>query len=84
MHKEHLKLGKYLWERIDATDNRDLKALEALGTITFDLMKTFGGEYTGFMHELNMWIGLKRDLPDEFGDYGEGIKASYPEFFSIP
>jgi hypothetical protein len=33
------------------------------------------------MHELNMWIGLKRDSPDQFGNYGEGIKANYPELF---
>jgi hypothetical protein len=39
MHKEYLKIDNYLWERIDATDNHDL---EALGIITFDLMKTFG------------------------------------------
>jgi len=81
MHDEYTKLGKYLWERIRATDNHDHKALRALGTITFDLMEAFGGKYTGFMHELNMWVGLKRDSPDEFKDYGEGIKSDYPEFF---
>lgn len=81
MHKEHLKLGNYLWIRIDATDNKDTDALKVLGDITFDLMDAFGGKYTGFMHELNMWIGLKRDAPEEFQDYGQGIRDSYPEFF---
>lgn len=81
MHNEYIRLGKYLWERINTTDNRDVEALKALGTITFDLMEAFGGKYVGFMHELNMWVGLKLDSPDEFSDYGEGIRTDYPEFF---
>jgi hypothetical protein len=81
LHKEHRRLGRYLWERINATDNHDHAALKALGGITFDLMDEFGGKYIGFMHDLNMWVGLKRDAPEEFADYGEGIRTDFPEFF---
>lgn len=76
LHKEHLMLGNYLWRRINQTNNQDFEALKALSDITFDLMEVFGGKYTGFMHDLNMWVGLKRDAPESFGDYGEGIRAS--------
>ena len=84
LHTEHLKLGRYLWERINATDNHDAEALRALGDITFDLMEAFGGKYVGFMHQLNMWVGLKQDAPEGFRDYGEGVKETYPEFFKDP
>lgn len=77
--QEYLKLGRYLWERINTTSNSDTESLKALGSITYDLIDTF--EDDGFMRELDLWIGVKRDAPKDFKDYGEGITRDYPEFF---
>jgi hypothetical protein len=80
--KEFVKLAGYLWKRINAADSSDKETLNALSSITFDLMETFDGEpYAGVMWELNMWIGLKRDAPEDFKDYGEKTREAYPEYF---
>lgn len=79
---EYRRLCRYLWERINATNNDDHESLKSLSYITFDLMETIDGQkYSGPMWDLNMWAGLKRDAPNDFKDEGEGIKQDYPEIF---
>lgn len=85
IQKEYIELGRYLWEQINAVDSNDKDSLNALKDFTLDLMETFDGKrYSGFMWELSMWVGLKRDAPEDFKDYGEKIKLDYPEYFEGP
>jgi len=79
----YTELGCFLFKKIKAIDNNDLTSLkeyiEIVATLTPLLDKHLP---FGYMRELNMWIGLKRDAPEDFKDYDKGIKEVYPEVFT--
>lgn len=78
----YTKTGVFLWEQINAIDNEDRDSIEQWNDVVIALTPLFDQHLPkGFMFELDMWLGLKRDAPEAFADFGEGFD-SYPEVFT--
>lgn len=78
--EEYIRLGRYLWDRIDQCPLDDKEAIMVLSGVTYDLGRTIEDE--GFMRGLNMWIDVRKDTGEPWDDSGVELKEAYPEFFA--
>lgn len=77
---EYLRFGRYLWEQIAQSNPGDKSAQEVLGAAAYSLIGMRNDD--GFVHELDIWASDRRDTGSSWGEFGEGIRTSWPEFFS--
>lgn len=76
---EYLKLGRYLWERINLSDPKDADTQDMLSQVANNLLGLFDDE--GFMMELDIWAADRRDTGESWQRSGDSLKKHYPKFF---
>ena len=81
---EYLKLGRYLWERVNQSPLGTSDENYALGEIIDRLSYIYEDDDDGFMLYLSEWLADRRDTEETWQEYGDSIKADYPEFFAPP
>lgn len=82
------RLARFVYAEADkaSVDNVEsvfvvMRISRALAPLYNEIAEEVDGVDLGFMHEIDIWMGLKLDAPDMAKDYGKIIKQSYPEIF---
>lgn len=80
--EEYLRLGQYLWERVNQSDPNDKGAQDTLAQVSYPLIEAY--DDGGFMWELETWAADRRDSGgfdwQESGDY---LREHWPHFFEF-
>lgn len=79
--EEYLRLGHYLWERINDSDPKDKEAQDVLSEAAYRLIDAY--DDGGFMWDLKAWAAARRDTGEAWQTTAETFKKSWPEFFDL-